>query len=209
MEQSVEKYDVKKVHRDLYSPRRGDFAVVEVPPMRYLAIDGHGDPNTSEEYADAVGALYAVGYTLKFADKKATGRDLAVGPLEGLWRAADPQAFVRRDKTSWEWTMLVPLPEWIGSEQVEQTAAAVREKKNLPAAAAVRVLALAEGTSLQILHVGSYDDEGPVLARLHDEVMPDGGWTFGGDHHEIYLNDPRRTEPSRLRTILRQPVRPI
>jgi hypothetical protein len=204
-----DKYDIKRAHRALYAPSAKDFAVVDVPPMRYLAIDGEGDPNTSRAYADAVEALFSVAYAVKFRSKRTLGRDLVVAPLEGLWRADDPAAFVTRDKSSWSWTMLIAQPEWIDERLVADCVTAVRAKDEKPALDRLRLHRLDEGTSVQILHVGSYDDEGPTLARLHDEWMPQHRLTFNGDHHEIYLSDARRTAPEKLRTVLRQPVRPV
>ncbi len=203
-----DKYDIKRAHRELYAPSAKDFAVIDVPPMQYLAIDGSGDPNTSSEYADAVEALFSVAYAVKFRSK-ALGRDLVVGPLEGLWRADDPAAFVTRDKASWSWTMLIAQPEWIDEALVTESVAAVRAKGEKAALDRLRLEGLHEGESVQILHVGSYDDEAPTLARLHDEWMPQRGLTFNGDHHEIYLSDARRTAPDKLRTVLRQPVRQV
>lgn len=207
-ETAVEKYDVKKVHRALYSPSATEFTLVDVPAIRYLAVDGSGDPNTSDAYANAVEALYGVAYTLKFASKKTLGRDFVVGPLEGLWRADDPAVFVARRKEKWDWTMMISQPDWITDDLVRDAVATVAAKKDNPALADLRPLTLTEGSCVQILHLGPYDDEGPTLARLHDRYLPEHGLTFNGDHHEIYLSDPRRTAPDRLRTILRQPVRP-
>ncbi len=202
------KYDIKKALRQLYSPGRS-FALVEVPRQRFLAVDGHGNPNTSPDYAAAVQALYAVSYSLKFAAKRSLGQDSVVAPLEGLWRAENPEVFVQGNKDSWDWTMLISQPEWISEETALETAAEVRAKKELGAAARIRWLELEEGLSVQVLHTGSYDDEAPVLARLHHEFMPDNHLGFNGDHHEVYLSDPRRTAPQKLKTVLRQPVRPI
>lgn len=205
-----EKYDVKRDRRELYGASARDFEIVEVPPMTYLAVDGHGDPNTATEYAEAVEALFGVAYTLKFRSKRELGRDFVVAPLEGLWRADDPETFVTRQKDAWSWTMLIAQPDWIDEALVADAVAAVRAKGDRPAAALDRLelRKLREGRSAQILHVGSYDDETPTLARLHHEWMPQHGLTFNGDHHEIYLSDARRTAPEKLRTILRQPVRP-
>ncbi|RRR98279.1 GyrI-like domain-containing protein [Glycomyces terrestris] len=206
-ERSMDKYDVKQARKDLYAPSAKDFGIVDVPELRYLAVDGHGDPNTAPAYTQAVEALYATAYALKFASKT-LGRDFTVGPLEGLWRADDPAVFLTRAKADWDWTMLVSLPEWITDIQVETAVAHAAKKQGNPALAALRVLTLHEGTSVQILHIGSYDDEAPVLDRLHNAYMPEHGLAFNGDHHEIYLSDPRRTDPSRLKTVLRQPVKP-
>lgn len=202
-----EKYDVKRAYRELYAPSAREFTLVDVPPMRYLAVDGHGDPNTAAEYAEAVEALFSVAYAAKFRSRKELGRDFVVAPLEGLWRADDPAAFVARDKSAWDWTLLIAQPDWIDEAVVAEAVAAARAKGDRPALSLVHLRELHEGPSAQILHIGSYDDETPTLARLHDEWMPQHGLTFAGDHHEIYLSDARRTEPEKLRTVLRQPVR--
>ncbi|MCC9174213.1 GyrI-like domain-containing protein [Arthrobacter sp. zg-Y179] len=203
----MEKFDLKRSYPELYAPRGGDFTLVDVPIMHYLAVDGHGDPNTSPEYTRALECLYPVAYSLKFASKDELEADFTVGPLEGLWRAEDPEAFVRRDKSAWEWTMLIAQPEWITPEMVDAAVASVEAKKKLPGLEQVRLQTLTEGLAAQILFVGPYDAEGPVLSRLHDSWMPERHLTFNGDHHEVYLSDPRRAAPEKLRTVLRQPVR--
>lgn len=206
-----EKVDFKK-SLDGYRAKRGEFRLLDVPEQRYLAVDGHGDPNVSPEYAAALAALYPVAYKLKFASKRELGRDYVVPPLEGLWWADDMAAFTAaRDKSRWSWTMLLLVPEWLGEEAVAAAVAAAGETAGSQAAPArlgdVELRTLAEGRCAQTLHVGSYDDEAAVLARMHDEFMPAEGLAFAGTHHEIYLSDPRRVAPEKLRTILRQPVR--
>jgi hypothetical protein len=205
MGDSVQKFDSKREYRELYAPPR-EFVIVDMPEFLYLAIDGHGNPNTVPAYADALEALYAVAYAIKFASKGA-GRDFVVGPLEGLWRADDETAFTGRRKDEWSWTMLLVQPEWITAADVTEAVATVHAKKRLPSLELVHPMRYAEGRCVQILHHGSYDDEAPTLARLHDEFMPEHGLAFNGDHHEIYLTDARRTAPEKLRTVLRQPVR--
>ncbi len=201
-----EKYDIKKAHRELYAPRGNDFGLVEVPPIRYLAIDGSGDPNTSAGYAAAVEALFTLAYSLKAYSRSAFGRDFVVAPLEGLWWADDMDDFIRRHKAAWHWTMLIAVPDWIDGAALDVVRGTARAKKNLPAIDAVQLRTLHEGRCVQILHLGSYDDEGPVLARLHGSFLPEHGLVPRGHHHEIYLSDPRRTLPAKLRTVLRQPV---
>jgi hypothetical protein len=203
----MQKYDVKKEHAALYSPSATTFSDVVVPPLNYLAVDGEGDPNTAPAYAAAIEALFSTSYTIKFASK-AHGRDFVVGPLEALWTADDTDAFVSRDKDSWRWTALINQPEWITADDVTAALSTVAAKKPNPALTLTRLITLDEGRSIQILHVGSYDDEGPTLARLHDEYLPQNGLTFNGLHHEVYLSDARRTAPQKLKTVLRQPVRP-
>jgi hypothetical protein len=197
----VPSYDIKRALPDLYAPTRGGFHVVDVPEIAFLMVDGHGDPNTSPAYTEAVTALYTLSYTVRAIAKTDLGRVHTVGPLEGLWSADDPAVFVTREKSAWDWTMMISQPAWITPDVVE---AAKRKKK---AVDGVRFASYAEGRSVQVLHVGSYDDEAPVLAALHREYLPEHGLTFNGRHHEIYLSDPRRTAPEKLRTILRQPVR--
>ncbi|WP_307844681.1 GyrI-like domain-containing protein [Actinotalea solisilvae] len=193
---------------DSYAARRGEIRLVEVPSMRYLAADGQGDPNTSPDYTAALEALYPLAYTLKFASKRELGRDYVVPPLEGLWWADDPAAFTtRRDTNAWSWTLLLLVPDWLGTEHVDAARADVARKKPEVAVDRVRLEELDEGLCAQTLHVGSFDDEGPVLADLHDRFVPEHGLVMTGRHHEIYLSDPRRTAPEKLRTILRQPVR--
>ncbi|MFC6881325.1 MULTISPECIES: GyrI-like domain-containing protein [Actinomadura] len=201
------RYDVKRELKQCYAPRNTDWALVDVPAQRFIAVDGSGDPNTSADYARAVEALYSVAYTIKFTSKNALGRDFVVGPLEGLWWADRPEVFVTRDKGAWHWRMLLNQPDWITGDLVEEAKRAALAKKGLPAINEVRHETLEEGTSAQALHIGPYDDEGPVLARLHDEYLAANGLRMSGHHHEVYLSDPRRTDPAKLRTILRQPVR--
>lgn len=199
-------FEFKKQFPELYAPKQRDFHVVEVPELTYIQVDGHGDPNTSQDYIDAVTSLYAMSYGIRAWCKKELGRVHTVGPLEGLWSAMDPRVFTTRDKNQWDWTMMIVQPQWITADIFAETLAETARKKDLPAQNTLRFASVAEGTSVQILHTGSYDSEAPVLARLHDEYMPAHGLTFNGRHHEVYLSDPRRTEPAKLRTVLRQPV---
>lgn len=196
------KTDFKKEIR-AYTARRGAFDVVEVPPLRYLMIDGHGDPN-AQEYGDAVSTIFPVAYKIKFLSKKELDRDYVVMPLEALWWSDDMSSFTTgRDKSQWEWTALNMIPDWITDDLVDRALAAAADA---PAIGKVRIETLAEGRCVQTLHLGPFDEEGPVLARLHDEYIPAQGLRMTGKHHEIYLSDLRRTDPSKLRTILRQPV---
>lgn len=202
----MEKVDFKKT-LDTYQAPRGQFRITDVPTMRYLMIDGHGDPNTSAEFADAIEALYPVAYKLKFASKRDAGRDYVVPPLEGLWWAADMETFTAaRDKSQWDWTLMLMVPEWITPAAVADAMDKVRVK-NAPARLdEVRLQSLSEGLCVQTLHVGSFDDETAVLERLHHEFIPSQGLRMTGKHHEIYFSDFRKVPPEKQRTILRQPV---
>jgi hypothetical protein len=202
----TDKIDFKR-NLDAYQARSGQFRLVQVPDLQYLMIDGHGDPNTSPDYTEAIAALYPVAYKLKFASKRDLGRDYVVMPLEGLWWAEDMDSFTTsRDKSRWDWTLMIMVPEWVDQHMfraaVEQVGA-----RNRPARLGdIRLKSLAEGRCVQTLHVGSFDDEAGVLARMHHQFLPDHGLRLAGKHHEIYLSDSRRVAPERLRTILRQPV---
>ncbi|APX32185.1 hypothetical protein BH708_04975 [Brachybacterium sp. P6-10-X1] len=187
-------YDVKK-ELDSYRARRGRFRTLEVPARRFLMIDGEGDPNTSPEYEAALSQLYPLAYSVKFRSKRELGRDYVVPPLEGLWWAEDMEAFTSaRDKSRWHWRLLLMTPPWIEGDLVE-TSGDVRWEE------------FGEGHCIQTLHVGPYEQEGPVLETMHHEEIPARGLALRGTHHEIYLGDPRRAAPEKLRTILRQPVR--
>ncbi len=211
--QTAQGEDAERVKVDLknvlpsYRAVRSRFDIVTIPPLRYLMIDGQGDPNTSAAYRAALETLYPVAYALKFLSRNELDRDYTVMPLEGRWWADDPTHFTsRRDKSRWSWTLLNLVPEWLSDDHVAQ--ARQRAAAKGVAAERVRVAVLDEGLCVQTLHVGPYDDEAPVLAAMHDRFIPDHGLRMTGVHHEVYLNDPRRTAPQKLRTILRQPVEP-
>lgn len=206
------KLDFKFKDKALYRGVVGRWDVVNVPPMRFLMIDGAGDPN-GPVYARALAALYPLAYTLKFA-AKADGADFVVPPLEALWWADDPTAFVRGERSEWQWTAMLRMPPSVTARTMsaarQDCQAKLAKKQGIDTTALdeVRLDDLSEGQCLQTLHVGPYTAEAPVLADLHDRAMPEQGLTFNGPHHEIYLSDPRRVVPEKLRTILRQPVRP-
>ncbi|WP_337002788.1 MULTISPECIES: GyrI-like domain-containing protein [unclassified Microbacterium] len=199
---------------DAYRAKRGEFRIVEVPPLQYLMVDGAGDPNTSPAFANAVSALFPLAYTLKFASRNELGIDTVVMPLEGLWHAPDMESFTsRRDKSDWLWTLLILVGDHVTAQMfadaVESVARkAAKKKEPVVALDSVRLETLDEGRCVQTLHLGPFDDEGPVLDELHHRFIPDNGLRMRGRHHEVYLSDLRRTDPAKLRTILRQPVAP-
>ncbi|MHB1103608.1 MAG: GyrI-like domain-containing protein [Devosia sp.] len=201
----MEKIDFKKTLKALYAPAAKDFALVEVPRMQFVKVDGHGNPNAAPAYKAALEWLYGVSYALKFA-AKALGKDYGVPPLEGLWWAEDNAAFTAGAKDQWNWTMMIMAPEFVTPAMFEAAVAKTGKKLGEPPAS-LRLEPFDEGLSVQILHIGSYDDEAPTIRRLHHEFIPQNGLVENGVHHEIYLSDPRKTEPARLKTILRHPVR--
>ncbi len=203
---SVTKIDLKRELPELYTARRRP-GIIEVPELKFLMIDGHGDPNTSADYGHAIEALYSVAYTLKFRIKAEGSLDFPVMPLEGLWWAADAAEFPAEEKSSWSWTAMLLQPDVVTDELVADAIEAASRKRSIPAAALLRLESFTEGLSAQILHIGPYAEEAPTIAELH-AFIAEQGHARRGKHHEIYLGDPRRSAPDRLRTIIRQPIEP-
>ena len=202
----MEKLDFKKTMKPFWQPPAGRFVVVEVPELQFVMVDGTGDPNVAPAYALAVQWLYSVSYGLKFMSKKDPGRDYGVAPLEGLWWADDMSTFVSRDKASWSWTMMIMQPDWITAPMFSEAVAKAGGKLGAPLPG-LRLERFHEGLSVQTMHVGPYDDEGPTIRALHEAFLPQNGLVETGKHHEIYLSDPRKSAPAKLKTVLRQPVR--
>jgi hypothetical protein len=204
----MSKIDFKKELKHLYAPKK-KFEIVEVPPMQFLSVDGTGDPGEQNpQYMNALGALYPMSYKLKFASKLQLGKDYVVPPLEGLWWAEDMNtAYVENNREEWIWRMLMMVPDWITQEMFEEARELVGKKDAPVALDKVKFGTFDEGLSVQIMHIGPYADEAPTIAKLHQEFIPENGLVETGHHHEIYLSDPRRVAPEKLRTVLRQPVR--
>ena len=201
------KIDLKKEMKQLYAPSAKETSVVEVPPMSYLMIDGVGDPNTSQEYMDSIEALYAVSYTLKFMAKKSDNpTDYVVMPLEGLWWADDMEEFSVENKNTWKWTSMIMQPSFVTEAMVSQALEQVEKKKGLTALSRMRFEKYHEGPSAQIMHIGPYAAETPTICKLH-KFIEDNGYSLRGKHHEIYLSDPRKAAPEKLKTIIRQPIK--
>jgi hypothetical protein len=204
----MEKLDLKKALKYLYEPSSKAFSVVEVPSMNFIMIDGQGNPNTSVEYAESLQALYTAAYTLKFKIKKELAVDYPVMASEGLWWMDDMRAFNEARKDDWKWTMMIMQPEIVTPELFSQAVAEVGEKKEVPALSRLRLEIYHEGLAAQILYFGPYANEGPTIARLH-QFIEQSGYVRFGKHHEIYLGDPRRSAPEKLRTTIRQPMRKL
>lgn len=203
----MQKTDFKKSLKSLYAPSQKDFSLVDVPAMTFIKIDGAGPPGNAQ-YVQACEWLYPLSYGLKFMSKKELERDYVVPPLEGLWWAQDMTAYIENRRDEWQWTLMIMQPEWITPEMFARSLAKVTDKQGTPPET-LRFESLDEGLSAQIMHIGPYSEEGPTLARLHDKFMPKQHLTWNGKHHEIYLSDPRRAAPEKLKTVLRQPVKPI
>lgn len=203
----MEKIDYKKDLKELYLPSAKQVALVEVPEMNFVMIDGEGDPNTAPQFQDAMQALYAISYTAKFMLKKEqVGPDYTVAPAEGLWWADDMEQFNMEDKGSWKWTLMIMQPEQVTGEVFQRALIEAKAKKDIEALGKARLHSFHEGLSVQIMHIGPYAAEAPTIERLH-AFMSENGYDFNGKHHEIYMGDPRRTNPEKLKTVIRQPVK--
>jgi len=192
----------------LYEASASSPELVRLPELRFLMIDGHGDPNGSAEYREAIQALYGLSYSLKFGMKKELGVNYRVGPLEGLWWADDMAEFSIGRKANWQWTAMIAQSDLVTPDRFVRARDEVRRKKGFTALERTRLARFEEGLAAQVLYFGPYSDEGPTIERLH-EYIHELGYTFDGrreKHHELYLGDPRRGAPAKLRTIIRQPV---
>ncbi len=200
------KTDFKRELHQLFAPPRKP-VMIDVPELGFLTIDGHGDPNTSPDYRAAIEALFSVSYTLKFTIRGMPGGiDYGVMPLESLWWGRNAEAFAASDKTAWSWTAMIMQPDLVTSELVTEAIAGARRKRPIPAAELMRLERFREGLSAQVMYLGPYADEGPTIAELHTFIA-EHGYALAGKHHEIYLGDPRRSAPEKLRTVIRQPVK--
>ncbi len=204
------KIDLRKQLKHLYNPPKNKFTVVDVPSMNFLMIDGEGDPNTSIEFQEAMEALYSMSYTLKFALKfgKYGGKkyDYLVMALEGLWWSDDMLDFTEGHKSNWKWTVMIMQPDFITRSMFTAARKEVKEKRKPIALSKVRFAKYKEGPSAQIMYIGKFADEGPTIQRLH-EFIEQSGHKLRGKHHEIYMSDPRRTVPEKLKTVIRQPFK--
>ncbi len=203
----MKRVDLKKDLKHLYNPSPKEVAVVDVPEMNFLMVDGAGNPNTAQEYKDAVEALYSVSYALKFMIKKGeTAIDYGVMPLEGLWWADDMTQFSVENKDIWKWTSMIMQLKHATEDLFNKAIEQVKKKKSLPALPKMRLESFHEGLAAQIMHLGPYSAEGPTVERLHNFIR-DNGYELSGKHHEIYLTDPQRSAPEKMKTVIRQPVR--
>ena len=202
----MQRVDVRAELKHLYRPSPDKPVFVDVPEMNFLMVDGKGDPNTAQDYKDAVEALFAIAYAIKFMVKKGEAAiDYSVLPLEGLWWADDMSLFMTGNKDEWKWAAMIMQPKYVTIDLFKKAVEQVGKRKELTALAKVRFEGFNEGTSVQIMYLGPYPNEGPTIEALHAFAI-DNGYSLRGKHHEIYLGDPGRTAPKKLRTIIRQPI---
>lgn len=199
------KLDARMLFRDAYTATAAP-KLVQAPPLAAFMADGRGDPNTAPDFQAAAEMLYTLSYTLKFERKKADPeQDYAVMPLEGLWWAEDLEDFLNLNKANWLWTVLIVQPPRLSQDEFAALCERAAAKKDLPFER-VRLAELDEGLCAQVMHVGPFAEEGPVIQRLHGFIAAQGHAPVG-KHHEIYLSDPRRVPEEKWKTILRQPCR--
>jgi hypothetical protein len=206
----IQKLDLRQDLKHLYNPSARQVSVVDVPALNFLMLDGAIEPGqtpgTSPAFGEAFGALYGVGYTLKFMSKLRAENPIEypMMPLEGLWwteaGGADWQTNV-----DWRWTLMVMVPDHITPAMFAAAVDQLRARKNPPGLDRLRLERWAEGPAVQIMHLGPYSAEKPTVDRLH-AFAADHGFALRGKHHEIYLGDPRRAKPEKLKTVLRHPV---
>ena len=201
---SIQKIDFKKEYKALYNPPKKP-TILDVPSFNYLKIDGQGNPNNSEQFSEKTQLLYALSYAIRFAVKKSMHIAYTVMPLEGLWWAQDMATFLTRDKEAWDWTLMIMQPEFVTAEMVEEGKAEVIRKKKLERVSEVRFEVYKPGKVVSMLHIGSYDDEAPNIQWMHNYAHEEG-YELHGLHQEIYLSDPRKVVPEKMKTVLRQPI---
>lgn len=210
----MNKLDYKKEYKDLYLPKK-EPVIIDVPKITYVTVDGHGDPNTAKEYQEAMELLYGISYTIKMSkmtDDKIDGYfEYVVPPLEGLWWLdQQPTAKVIGDKSKFYWKSMIRLPEFVTIEAFEHAKALLKAKKPEINIDKLKYEEIEEGQCVQIMHVGSYDQEAASIAKIY-EFIEDNGLTIDINetrrHHEIYLSDPRRCKPENLKTVIRYPVK--
>jgi len=205
----MKKIDFKKEFKHLYSPSAKEAMIIDVPKMNFLLVDGKGDPNNSKEFQDAVQVLYGVTFTVKFALKKTKlGPEYTVPPLEGLWRMADNRLFNMQDKKSLLWTLMIMQPSHITKAHVTDAIKKLSVKKPNEALSKIRLESFHEGLTVQIMHIGPYSAESSTIEKLHN-FAKNQGYNLRGNHHEIYLSDPRKSAPEKMKTILRHPIQKI
>lgn len=201
----MSKIDLKKENKDFYYPSTKEVSVVDLPEMKFLMIDGQGDPNTSKEYQEAMETIFPVSYKTKFTSKKEKSLDYVVMPLEGLWWVDNMEQFSLDHRESWKWTVMIRQPDFITEDLIKKAMEEIEQKKNPPSLKKIRYESFKEGLSVQIMHIGPYGEaETPQVQRLHEFIHQEGH-KITGKHHEIYISDMRRTKPENLKTIIRQP----
>lgn len=198
------KKDLPEELQALYFPTAKEPVFVDVPEMQFAMVDGVGSP-AEKDFQEAIGALYGTAYTIKFAAKKEGIRDIRVMPLEFLLWGEGADDFQVVDKKDWRWTMMLMEPPTVTRKMFDEAVRQLRERKNPPGLDKIRLAKFREGKAAQILHVGPYSAETPTIQRLHAFIR-ENGYRLSGKHHEIYMGNPQRSAPEKLKTVIRQPA---
>ncbi len=198
------KKDLPKELVPLYFPSAKEPVFVDVPPLQFAMVDGVGSPE-AKDFSEAIGALYGVAYTVKFAAKKEGIPDVLVMPLEFLLWGEGEEDFREADKKDWRWTMMLMEPPAVTRKLFDESVRQLRDRKNPPGLDKVRLETFQEGKAAQILHIGPYSAEAPTIERLHAFIR-ENGYRLSGKHHEIYMSNPQRSAPEKLKTVVRQPA---
>ncbi|MFX1500722.1 MAG: GyrI-like domain-containing protein [Promethearchaeota archaeon] len=192
----------------MYQPSSKEVVEIDIPEMQFLMIDGMGSPGDSQEYKDALAALFPVAFKTKFLSK-AKGKDYVVPPSEGLWWADNMNDFTEGNRDKWKWTMMIMQPDWITQDMINEAIDITKDKKPelVEQLHKLRLEKYKEGRSAQIMHIGPYSEEGSTVERVHNFIVENKGMFDGliNKHHEIYLSDPRKANPATMKTIIRQP----
>jgi hypothetical protein len=196
--------DNRRRLEELYLPSADDFVMVDVPDLQFVMIDGEGDPG-GEAFTRATRWLFAVIYPMKRVAKERMGKSFVEPPLEGLWWADDMNDFIAGKRDKLRWQLMIVTADWVDKEMFDQAVVKATERLGEPPSS-LRLERFAEGMSVQIMHLGPNSEEVATLVRLHNEFLPAHHLVPNGHHHEIYLTDPNRVAPGKLKTVLRQPV---
>lgn len=197
------KIDMKKTLKECYTAK-SSVELVQIPKIKYITYLGKGNPGTSEEFKTSMEVLYGIAYTVKFQYKKKE-QDFIVMPLEGQWWTDIPEDFSMNNKDKWNWKVMIALPDYITEEDFEASREVVRTKKNPIGLDKAKLEEIEDGLSVQLLYIGPYDDEAPYIAEMH-KYAENNGYKLRDKHREIYLNNPKRVTPEKLKTIIRQPI---
>lgn len=202
---AVDKLDLYKAHKDQYkataTPR-----ILEIPPIPYLSVEGRGSPQ-GDDFMAAMTALYGMAYTLKFMHKE-HGQDFTVAKLEGIWHPVGgfEQKIEKPSEMEWDYNLIIRMPEFVTAEDLPAAREQLAKKKREGEFERATLSIIEEGLVVQALHVGSYAEETPTLEKMH-AYATEQGYRHLPSHHELYLSDPRRVEPAKLKTLLRTQIK--
>ncbi len=213
----MNKLDYKKEYKDLYQPKTKP-SIIDVPEMIFIAVDGKGNPNTCNEYKQAMEILYGLSFTIKMSKMNGTQPDgyfeYVVPPLEGLWYMDDVtfDGLNITDKSKFRWTSMIRQPEFVTEDVFKTAKTTLKKKKPDLDLTKARLIKMTEGLCAQIMHKGTYDNEPSSIKKIKEFIAENSyieDFSEGRMHHEIYLSDPRKCTPEKLKTVIRYPIRKI